>query len=115
METPADKFYASWWTVMNEKVDETKVAESYDEISAIYDQVVPIASFSILLDAFFGLKLPKDSRVLDLCSGTGRLGQLLYEKGGYENIDALDCSKKSLEFAKTQRTLQEYLSSILHS
>ncbi|KAG1682903.1 Myomodulin neuropeptide [Nymphon striatum] len=101
MEAKTDKYNASWRSiVLNGKVGETKVAETYDEIASIYDEVLPIDAFYILLDEFYGLKLPKDSRVLDLCCGTGRLGTLLYEKGGYENVDALDCSKKSLEFAK---------------
>lgn len=40
-------------------------------------QACPIESFLPLLEAFRKLDLPRDVRILDLCSGTGRLGQLV--------------------------------------
>lgn len=83
LETPEQlmNFYDQW----SEKY-ESHIAESqYNgprEVAALFQEFVK-----------------KDAKILDVCAGTGAIGELL-STHGYHSIDALDGSKEMLDKAR---------------
>ncbi|RWS18863.1 Williams-Beuren syndrome chromosomal region 27 protein-like protein, partial [Leptotrombidium deliense] len=74
----------------------------YDEIADTYDQICVDTHYyypEILSRELETLNLCRDSKLLDVGAGTGRLGKLLHSLK-YTNIDALDGCEKMLQQAR---------------
>ena len=61
---------------------------------------------------FLKLGLSKDSRILDIGTGTGQVGALL-KKNGYTNIDALDATPEMLEIAKQKNCYKNFINCVI--
>lgn len=89
-----------------------KIEKMFDEISSQYDFLNNIISFfthySIKKKSLDLLKLKPNSKILDLCCGSGDLGEILLKKYPNSKITGVDFSQKMLDIAKKRNKKIEY-------
>ena len=81
-----------------------KIQKLFDKIAPKYDfmnNVISVGThYLIKKSAIFKLKLNNNTRVLDLCCGTGDITRLLANKKGVESVIGVDFSQNMLNIAK---------------
>lgn len=78
------------WSSLN--IGDSKTKEEFDSLMEQYEEMICDAGYNLPeATPYFLYRLPKDARILDLCCGTGLVGENLI-KQGYENISGIDFS-----------------------
>ena len=88
--------------------DEDK-GKQYDEVAKVYDKVLTTVGYGdpdVVCRAITDLGLPKDSKFMDFCCGTGRMAIALSALG-YKNHDGIDASEEMLKIAREKGCYQE--------
>ncbi len=83
-----------------------KVKETFNNISSYYDKMNNIMSFGthylIKFFALKGLKIQKQSMILDLCCGTGDFTKILTKTSPESKVIGLDNSMEMIKLAKAK-------------
>ena len=97
-----------------------EVRKFYDRNASYYDEFLMKSG---VLQQYFGAReltkqlegnFPKDTKILDVGAGTGRVGLQLKEKYGYTNLVAMDISPGMLEEAKKKNVYNDFIVSDLN-
>ena len=81
---------------------EEKLGDGYDALGEIYDKLCKFMGYyrhTLFLELLQELNIPKESAILDLGCGTGRLVEAMF-KDGYTDIQGIDASTRMLEIAE---------------
>lgn len=66
----------------------------------------------IAANYFLKMNFEKDVKIIDIGSGTGKIGEIL-SKNGYKNIDALDANEEMLKKLKEKNCYQNVYQSLI--
>ncbi len=95
-------------------VDKTplKIEKMFDKIACNYDFMNNIISFfshySIKSKALDYLNIKNNSKVLDLCAGSGDMGRIVLKKSPKSKVAGVDFSSKMIEIAQNKNKNIEY-------
>ena len=86
-----------------------KNCNEYSDFAEEYDATHDVGGFNDpfqVANAIIDQKLPLDSKILDICCGTGKVGEFLH-KSGFTTIDGVDGSTNMLKVCNQKGIYRE--------